>query len=50
MKPNNIKINIRKNRWAVLRGKWEDEEKKKVISFQKSKPSKNNNTTKKIKH
>jgi hypothetical protein len=50
MKPNNIKINIRKNRWAVLRGKWDDEEKKKRDFVQKSKPSKNNKTNKKIKH
>ena len=43
MQPNNIKINIRNNRWAILRKKWE-----KYLQS-KSKP-KNTNNTKKIKH
>ena len=38
MQPNNIKINIKNNRWAVLRKKWE--------KYLQSKP-KNTNTCKK---
>ena len=40
MEPNNIKINIRTNRWAVLRKKWE-----KYLTINKTATKKNKKTT-----